>query len=312
MTTLLLSHPACYKHDTGELHPESAERLAAVMHVLEHEDFIYLARGPAPEATREQLLRAHSPAYIDRILGSIPAEGCYIELDSDTVLSPRSGEAILRSAGAACSGVDEVMTGGARNVFCAVRPPGHHAEREAAGGFCLFSNAAIAALHARDAHGAQRVAVVDFDAHHGNGTQAILWNEPGMFYASTHELDAFPYTGHENERGGEGGAVVINAPLPAGTGSDPFRAAYAEVILPALRDFAPEIIVISAGFDAHAADPMAHLRLQVSDYVWLTRELLGIARAYSQRRIVSILEGGYDPRALAACVAAHLKALMEG
>ena len=312
MTTLLLSHPACLKHDTGEYHPECAERLAAVMHVLEHEDFLYLARSDAPQATREQLLRAHTPAYIDRILGAIPAEGCYVELDNDTVVSRNSGEAILRSAGAACSAVDEVMTGQVRNAFCATRPPGHHADREQAGGFCLFSNAAIAALHARDFHGAQRVAVVDFDVHHGNGTQNILWNEPGMFYSSTHQNETYPYTGLESETGAKDGAVVVNVPMPAGTGSEAFREAYANVILPALRDFAPELIIISAGFDAHAADPMAHFRLQVSDFTWLTTQLLDIARTFSQRRVVSLLEGGYDPRALAACVAAHLRALMEG
>ncbi|HIJ39346.1 MAG TPA: histone deacetylase family protein [Rhodospirillaceae bacterium] len=311
MTTLLLSHPACLRHDTGEFHPETAERLAAILHMLEHEDFIYLARGDAPPATREQLLRAHSQAHIDRILGSVPAEGCYIELDSDTILSSTSGEAILRSAGAACYAIDEVMTGRIRNVFCAVRPPGHHAEREQAGGFCLFSNAAIAALHARDGHGAQRVAVVDFDVHHGNGTQNILWNEAGMFYASTHQSETFPYTGFSHETGSEGGARIVNVPMPPGTGSEAFREAYTNTILPALRDFAPDVLIISAGFDAHAADPMAHFRLQVSDFTWVTNQLLDVARTCCQRRVVSLLEGGYDPRALAACVAAHLRALME-
>ena len=312
MSTLFLTHPACLRHDTGEYHPECAERLAAIMNVLEHEDFIYMARGTAPQATREQLLRAHPAHYIDRILGSVPAPGCYIELDSDTMLSNQSGEAILRAAGAGCSAVDEVMTGKITNVFCAVRPPGHHADKEAAGGFCLFSNAAIAALHARDAHGAQRVAVVDFDVHHGNGTQNVLWNEPGMFYASTHQSETFPYTGQPSETGGENGAVVVNIPMPAGTGSDDFRTAYSDVILPKLREFEPDLIIISAGFDAHAADPMAHFRLQISDFNWLTNQLLDIARTFSKRRVVSILEGGYDTRTLAACVAAHLRVLMEG
>ena len=312
MTTLFFSHPACLRHDTGEYHPECAERLAAIMNVLEHEDFIYMARGSAPLATREQLLRAHPASYIDRILGTVPAEGCYIELDSDTILSGTSGEAILRSAGAGCAAVDEVMTGKINNVFCAVRPPGHHADKESPGGFCLFSNAAIAALHARDAHGAQKVAVIDFEVHHGNGTQNVLWNEPGMFYASTHQSETFPYTGTASETGPEGGAVVVNIPMPAGTGSDDFRMAYSDIILPKLRDFAPDLIIISAGFDAHAADPMAHFRLQVGDFTWLTTQLLDIARIFSKRRVVSILEGGYDPRALGACVAAHLRALMEG
>jgi acetoin utilization deacetylase AcuC-like enzyme len=179
-------------------------------------------------------------------------------------------------------------------------------------GFCLFNNAAIAALHARYAYGVQRVAIVDFDVHHGNGTQNILWNEPGMFYSSTHQSETYPYTGQEGETGAENGATIVNVPMPAGTGSEAFREAYANVILPTLRDFAPELIIISAGFDAHAADPMAHFRLQVSDFTWLTTQLLDIARTFSQRRVVSLLEGGYDPRALAACVAAHLRALMEG
>ena len=312
MTTLLLSHPACLKHDTGEFHPENAARLGAIMHILEHEDFLYLARGQAPLATREQLLRAHSAYYIDRILASVPAEGCYIELDSDTVLSRFSGEAVLRAAGASCLAVDEVMTGKTTNVFCAIRPPGHHAGRETPGGFCLFSNAAIAALHARDAHGAKRVAIVDFDVHHGNGTQEILWGEPGLFYASTHQSDAFPYTGSTSETGREGGAAILNIPLPAGTGGHAFRRAYTDAILPALQDFSPEILILSAGFDAHAADPMAHFRLQVSDFSWLTARLLDIARTHSKGRVVSILEGGYDPDALAACVAAHIRILMEG
>ena len=312
MSTLFLTHPACLKHDTGEYHPECADRLAAILNVLEHEDFIYMARGAAPQATREQLLRAHPAHYVDRILSSIPALGNYIELDSDTILSHFSGEAILRSAGSGCAAVDEVMTGKITNVFCAVRPPGHHADKEAAGGFCLFSNAAIAALHARDAHGAQRVAVVDFDVHHGNGTQNVLWNEPGMFYASTHQSETFPYTGQADETGGEGGAVIVNVPMPAGTGSDDFRTAYSDIILPKLRDFQPDLIIISAGFDAHAADPMAHFRLQISDFNWVTNQLLDIARTFSKRRVVSILEGGYDTRALAACVAAHLRVLMEG
>ena len=282
------------------------------MRALEHEDFLYLARGQAELATREQLLRAHSPGYIDRILGIIPVEGCYVELDSDTILSQFSGEAILRAAGAACQAVDEVMTGQAKNVFCAVRPPGHHAGRDLSGGFCLFSNAALAALQAREVYGVHRIAVVDFDVHHGNGTQAVLWDIPGMFYASTHQADAFPYTGLASETGPVGGAKVLNIPMPAGTGSEEFRAAYEGTVLPALADFAPELLIISAGFDAHAADPVAHFRLNVGDYSWITARLLDIARTYSKARVVSLLEGGYDHTALAASVAAHMRMLMEG
>ena len=312
MTTLLLTHPACLGHRTGDFHPESAERISAILHILEHEDFLYLARDEAPPATRDQLLLAHSPAHVDRIFAALPTGSEVLELDGDTMLSAGSGEAALRAAGAVCRAVDEVMTGRSRNVFCAVRPPGHHAERDAAMGFCLFANAAIGALHARAAHGVGRVAVIDFDVHHGNGTQQLLWDQPGMFYASTHQEDAFPHTGKPEETGGPGGAVVVNVPLPAGAASAPFRAAYTEIILPALRAFAPELIILSAGFDAHAADPMAHLRLQVGDFAWITGQVLDVARETAGRRLVSVLEGGYDPRALAACVGAHVRALLEG
>jgi acetoin utilization deacetylase AcuC-like enzyme len=309
-TTLLITHSACLKHDTGEFHPECADRLKAIMHVLEHEDFFYLNRDEAPLGTREQLLRAHPAEHIDRVLAAIPADG-YHEFDNDTVASPGTGEAALRSIGGACAAVDEVMTDRSRNVFCAVRPPGHHAGRETVEGFCLFSNAAVAALYARDVYGLKRVAVIDFDVHHGNGTQAVLWDEPGTFYASTHQDDAYPNTGLPEETGPEGGCTVVNVPLPAGTGSEAFRAAYTDIILPKLREFSPELVIISAGFDAHAADPMARLRLQVNDFDWITRRLTEVAAACAKRRVVSILEGGYDTRALAACVAAHLRALME-
>jgi len=272
---------------------------------------MYLPRETAPAATREQILRAHTEAHYERLAALMPAEGV-VELDGDTFISPKSFTAALHSAGGAIAAVDEVATGRSRNAFVATRPPGHHAERDAAMGFCLFSNAAIAALHARDAHGFKRVAVVDFDVHHGNGTQNVLWNEPGTFYASTHQADAFPYTGRREEVGPPGGAVVVNVPLPAGTKSEGFRAAYAEEILPKLDAFAPDFLIISAGFDAHAADPMAHFRLQVGDFQWVTRELLEIARKHAGRRVVSLLEGGYETRALAACVAAHIRVLMEG
>ncbi|MBF0325487.1 MAG: histone deacetylase family protein [Alphaproteobacteria bacterium] len=308
---MIYTHPVCLDHDTGEYHPECADRIRAISHILDHEEFMYVPREEAPPATVEQILRAHPQGHYDRVMAAVPADGLF-EIDGDTMLSPRSGEAALRSAGGACAAVDEVATGRARNVFVATRPPGHHAERERPMGFCLFSNAAIAALHARDAHGFKRVAVVDFDVHHGNGTQDVLWDQPGTFYASTHQADAFPYTGTPEETGGEGGAVVVNVPLPAGTGPEAFRAAYTDIILPRLAAFAPDFLILSAGFDAHAADPMAHFRLQVGDFAWLTRQLLDIAKAHAGRRVVSLLEGGYDTRALAASVAAHIRVLMEG
>jgi acetoin utilization deacetylase AcuC-like enzyme len=310
MTTLLLSHPACLEHDTGDLHPECADRLKAITRILEHEDFFYLSRDEAPRATDEQLLRAHTPEHIARIMAAIPQDG-YHEFDNDTVASPGSGEAALRSAGAICAAIDDVLGGSSRNAFCAVRPPGHHAGRASVEGFCLFSNAAIGALHAREAHGLKRVAVIDFDVHHGNGTQEVLWNVPGTFYASTHQQDAYPYTGAMAEIGPEGGCVVVNVPLPAGSGSDDFRMAYSDIILPKLRAFAPELVIVSAGFDGHAADPMANLRLQVADFDWVTRGLLQVAAECCERRLVSVLEGGYDTRALAACVASHVRVLMD-
>jgi len=289
MTTLLLTHSACLEHDTGEYHPECADRLKAIMHILEHEDFSFLIRDQAPRASMEQLLRAHPKSYVDHILSCVPPPGEEYQVDDDTFMS----------------------AGKVRNAFCAVRPPGHHAEKEQAMGFCFFANAAIGALHARDVHGFKRVAVVDFDVHHGNGTQNVLWNEPGMFYASTHQHDAFPYTGLPEETGPEGGCVVVNVPLPAGTASADFRGAYTDIILPQLRAFAPDFLIISAGFDAHAADPMAHLKVLVGDFDWLARELLSIAAETANRRVVSVLEGGYDTRALATCVAGHVRALMN-
>ena len=312
MPTGLFSHPVCRQHDTGEFHPECADRLRAIAHILEHEDFFYLVRLEAPLATTEQLERAHTPAHIRHIMALVPEDDSICELDPDTFLSRHSGEAALRSAGTVCAAVEEVAAGRCRNAFCAVRPPGHHAERETAMGFCLFNNAAVGALHAREALGFQRVAVVDFDVHHGNGTQAILWDVPGTFYASTHQEDAFPYSGRPEETGGPGGGVAVNVPLPAGSGSEPFRAAWDGVILPRLRAFAPDFLILSSGFDGHAADPVANLGLHVNDFEWLSRRLVEVAAASAGNRLVSVLEGGYDTRALAACVAAHVRVLMGG
>lgn len=308
MTTLLFTHPVCLQHDTGEYHPECADRLKAVLAGLESEEFMMLLREEAPVATREQLLRAHDDHHVEHILSIMPAPGEHYHVDPDTLLSEHSVDAALRSAGAAVAAVDAVVGGQVRNAFCAVRPPGHHAERDAAMGFCFFNNAAIAALHAREKHGLKRVAVVDFDVHHGNGTQHVLWDEPGMFYASTHQENAFPNTGFVEEVGGLG--RMVNVPLPAGANSDQFREAFDMVIMPKLRDFAPELIVISAGFDAHASDPMAHLRLKTTDFRWVTEKLCEVAQECCNNRIVSVLEGGYDPPALAASVKEHVRVLM--
>jgi acetoin utilization deacetylase AcuC-like enzyme len=308
MTTLLFTHPVCIQHDTGDYHPECGDRIKAVLASLESEEFMMLLRDEAPHATTEQLLRAHPLSHIDHILDSVPTSDSHHHIDPDTVLSRYSGEAALRAAGAVVAGVDAVAAKQVRNVFCAVRPPGHHAERDNAMGFCFFNNAAVGALHARDAHGFKRVAVVDFDVHHGNGTQHILWDEEGTLYASTHQEHAYPNTGLAEETGGKG--IMVNVPLPAGTNSADFRMAFGDVLIPRLREFQPDFLIISAGFDAHAADPLAHLRLTTADFGWATRQLLQVAEDFADNRVVSVLEGGYDLRALAASVREHVRALM--
>ena len=242
------------------------------------------------------------------MLSLVPKEGHY-SLDPDTVLSPSSGEAALRAAGALCAAVDAVVAGEGQNAFCAVRPPGHHAEAARAMGFCLFNNVAVGALHAREQHGLARAAVIDFDVHHGNGTQALFAHDAGLFYGSTHQFPYYPGTGSADERGV---GNVVNAPLAANAGSAEFRQAMFDRILPALRDFAPDFTFISAGFDAHAADPLAHLNLVEEDFAWATREIMDIAEASSKGRVVSTLEGGYDLGALGSSAAAHVRALMSG
>ena len=308
MNTVLFSHVACLDHDTGFGHPESPARLKAVLSALEDEKFHFLQRREAPRASPEQLARAHPGGYVERILAAVPAEG-HADLDSDTVLSPGSGEAALRAAGAVVAAVDAVCTGEARNAFCAVRPPGHHAEADRPMGFCLFNNIAVGAWHARAVHGIQRIAVIDFDVHHGNGTQDIFESDPGLFYASLHQWPLYPGTGAADERGDHGN--VVNAPLPAMAGSPEFRHAVSTLVLPALEQFAPGLVMISAGFDAHVRDPLAGLHLVEADYAWITRKLAQVARQHCQGRIVSVLEGGYDLHALAASCAVHVEELMQ-
>ncbi len=305
MTVALFTHSACLRHEMGEGHPECPDRLRVVLRALEHPDFAALLREEAPVASREDLLRAHTPAYVDHILGLNPGPDELIALDGDTLVGPGSIEAVLRAAGGAVAAVGAVLDGWARAAFVAVRPPGHHAEAARSMGFCLFSNAAIAALVARVRVG--RVAVVDFDVHHGNGTAAILAGREGMFYASSHQFPCYPGTG-ANPALRPGG---IDVPLRPGTGSAAFRAAYSDVLLPALDRFAPELLIISAGFDAHKADPLAQLRLETSDFAWVTAELMRIADRHAAGRVVSILEGGYDLPALAASTAAHVRTLLR-
>ncbi|HYZ20890.1 MAG TPA: histone deacetylase family protein [Rhodopila sp.] len=309
MTTALFTHPACLEHDTGPYHPECCERLRAVLAALEAPEFAHLLRELAPAATVEQLSRVHPPSYVEALLAIRPELGQPVQLDSDTVMSAGSAEAALRAAGGAVAAVDAVMEGWARAAFVAVRPPGHHAEPNRPMGFCLFNNAAVAALHARAHWGVQRVAVVDFDVHHGNGTQAMFAADPDLFYASSHQSPCYPGTGESWERGVANN--VINVPLRPRDGSAAFRAAWSGIILPALDAFAPGLLIASAGFDAHVADPLAQLRVETADYAWITDRLVEAAERHCGGRIVSVLEGGYDLDALAASAAVHVRGLMR-
>jgi acetoin utilization deacetylase AcuC-like enzyme len=306
MTTLLVTHPACLEHDTGFGHPERADRLRAVEQALEQERFHYLAREQAPLADLAVIERLHPRAYVEMVRAAIPKRD-HSWLDPDTVVSPGSWDAALRATGAAVYAVDQVVDGHAKNAFCAVRPPGHHAEPSRAMGFCLFNTVAIAALHARAAHGAERVAVVDFDVHHGNGTQAAFWSDKDLFYGSTHQMPLFPGTGASSERGV---GNIFNAPLDPGDDGDDFREAMLSRVLPALHDFGPDFLLVSAGFDAHVRDPLAQLRLTEGDFVWITEKLLEMAAKHTGGKLVSTLEGGYDLDALASSTAAHVATLM--
>ncbi|HYP63452.1 MAG TPA: histone deacetylase family protein [Acidocella sp.] len=307
MSVALFTHPSALAHDTGEGHPESADRIRAVLRALELPDFSTLLREVAPPATAEQLTAAHDVDYVEAILALPQDRVTYV--DGDTVFSPGSREAALRAAGGACAAVDAVFEGWAEAAFVAMRPPGHHAERGRAMGFCFFNNAAIAARHARAKWGVTRVAVVDFDVHHGNGTQHIFEQDKDLFYASSHQFPCYPGTGKASEHGVAHN--VVNMPLAPGSNSEVFRAAWGKEILPALAAFRPELLIISAGFDAHAADPLAQLRLREGDFYWVTQKLLELADEHCPERVVSLLEGGYDLDALAASASAHMRALMR-
>ena len=313
MTTLLITHPSFVEHDTGLGHPERPDRMRAIDKVLAHETFNDLAREEAPlrDDVEAAIALAHPTAYIDWVKSVRPAEGQEpVRLDPDTVLSAKSWEPALRAVGAGLAGVDRVMdkASGIANVFCQVRPCGHHAERERAMGFCIFSNAAIAALYARKRHGAERVAVVDFDVHHGNGTQDIFWSDKDLLFASTHQMPLYPGTGALSETGV---GNIFNAPLRPGDDGDRFKEAFEARLLPALHNLAPDLVLISAGFDAHKDDPLANLRLVEPDFGWATAKIAEIAAKYAHGRLVSMLEGGYNLAALAKSVGVHVKTLMQ-
>jgi acetoin utilization deacetylase AcuC-like enzyme len=307
----LFTHPACFGHRTPPGHPESVDRLRAVLAGLEGEAFAGLDRRSAPLAERADLERVHRRGYIDLIAASEPGDPeDWIALDPDTAMSTGSHEAALRAAGAVCAAVDGAVAGEFTRAFCAVRPPGHHAERERAMGFCLFNSIAVAAARARDVHGLARVAVVDFDVHHGNGTQALAYERSELFFASIHEGGIYPGTGSAEDTGPADN--VVNVPAPHGCDGPRWRALVAREILPRLDAFAPELILVSAGFDGHRADPLAGLRLEAEDFGQVTADLVAIAEAHAGGRLVSTLEGGYDLPALAASAAAHVRAMMNG
>lgn len=305
----LITHPACLEHDPGAWHPECPDRLRHVLRALEAEEFFPLLRETAPAATTEQLERVHPADYVRAILAVRPEPGESMALDADTVMSAGSAEAALRAAGAGVLAVDAVMEGWARAAFAAVRPPGHHAEISRPMGFCLFANAAVAARHAQARWGLERVAILDFDVHHGNGTQDIAKGDASLFYGSTHQFPCYPGSGQARERGV---GNLVNVPLAPHSGSAEFRAAWDGTIIPALEGFAPQLIVVSAGFDAHKADPLAELRLETDDFAWITARLLDVAARHCGGRLVSILEGGYDLVALSQASAAHVRTLLQG
>jgi acetoin utilization deacetylase AcuC-like enzyme len=309
MPTLFLSHPAALDHHVPMGHPERPDRIRAVERALEDECFSGLVREQALRAEPETIALTHSEPYIQAIIEAAPREG-FVRIDDDTSMSSGTLEAALRAVGAAAQAVDEVMAGKVRNAFSAMRPPGHHAERAQAMGFCFFNNVAIAARHAQKAHGAERVAIVDWDVHHGNGTQDIFWSDPSVLYGSTHEMPLYPGTGATSERGEHD--TIVNAPLRAGDGGERFREAFETVILPRVEAFRPDLILISAGFDAHWRDPVANLQLTEADFAWATRKLIDIAERRCGGRVVSLLEGGYDLEGLARSAAVHVKTLMRG
>jgi acetoin utilization deacetylase AcuC-like enzyme len=306
MTTLLISQPNFESHVTPTGHPERPDRIRAIEEVLAGPEFADLVRRVAPAGDLSLAEFVHDPGYLAQLQAIRPAEGI-ARIDEDTFISSGSLDAAATALGGALAALDAVVLGEVDNAFCAIRPPGHHAERQQPMGFCLINTIAIVARMAQRKHGAERIAIVDFDVHHGNGTQDIFFNDPSVFYASSHQMPLFPGTGARSETGA---GNIVNAPLAAGTGGDEMRFAYEETILPALADFAPDILLISAGFDAHIRDPLAQLEWQAEDFTWTTNQLLDFAEERCGGRLVSLLEGGYDRQGLAAGAAAHVAALM--
>ena len=311
MATRLYEHPIFLEHITPSGHPERPDRLRSLNIALEHPNFQRLDRKEAPQANEDAVLLAHPEEHLLAVMRQVPEEDGEINrIESDTYLSPKSLQAALTGIGAAMAAVDDVFTGAADNVFVASRPPGHHAETAKAMGFCLFNNVAIAARHAQKAHGAERIAIIDWDVHHGNGTQDIFWNDTSVLFCSTHQMPLYPWSGDKNETGVKNN--IVNAPLSPNTGSEHFREAFKSRVLPAIADFSPDLILISAGFDAHHRDPLAQINLVGEDFDWATGRLLEMADKYTSNRVVSLLEGGYDLEGLAESAAMHILRMMKG
>ena len=309
MTTLLLTSPLSLEHPVPPGHPERPDRMRAVAEVLAHEDFEPLVRREAQPADPSAVLLAHPERHLEKVRHTIPEEGMR-QVDGDTHVGPRSLEAALACVGGAMAAVDAVIGGEADNAHVAMRPPGHHAEKTTAMGFCLFNTVAIAARHAQTAHGLERVAIVDFDVHHGNGTQDIFWDDPTVLFASTHQMPLYPGTGAKGEAGEHD--QIINAPLSPGDGGTRFREAFSARVLPRLAEFRPDLVLVSAGFDAHHRDPLAEIELTEDDFDWATGKLMDVADRHAEGRMVSLLEGGYDLQGLARSDAAHVKRMMRG
>ncbi|MCA1866859.1 histone deacetylase family protein [Agrobacterium genomosp. 3] len=311
MATRLYEHPIFLEHITPPGHPERPDRLRSLNIALEHPNFERLERKEAPQANEDAVLLAHPEEHLLAVMRQIPQEDGEINrIEADTYASPKSLQAALTGIGAAMAAVDDVFTGAADNVFVAARPPGHHAETAKAMGFCLFNNVAIAARHAQKKHGAERIAIIDWDVHHGNGTQDIFWNDTSVLFCSTHQMPLYPWSGDKNETGVKNN--IVNAPLSPNTGSEYFREAFKSRVLPAIADFSPDLILISAGFDAHHRDPLAQINLVGEDFDWATGRLLEMADKYASNRVVSLLEGGYDLEGLAESAAMHILRMMKG
>ncbi|ANL71000.1 deacetylase family protein [Rhizobium phaseoli] len=311
MSTRLYEHPIFLEHVTPSGHPERTDRIRAINVALEHPNFARLERRQAPQASEDAVLLAHPEEHLMAVMREIPEEEDRInQIEADTYASVKSLQAALTGIGGAMAAVDDVFSGAADNVFVAARPPGHHAEKTTAMGFCFFNNAAIAARHAQKRHGAERVAIVDWDVHHGNGTQDIFWDDASVLFCSTHQMPLYPGSGAKEEKGKHN--TIVNAPLSPNVGSDHFREAFKSRVLPALDDFRPDLIIISAGFDAHHRDPLAQINLTGEDFDWATGRVLELADRHAKNRVVSLLEGGYDLEGLAESAGMHILRMMKG